>query len=86
MENDKISEKIRTFIRLRPQGKLEDTSSEEFYLTGSGSENSLSINDYDKNGSCVYYSNTLKRDYRFKFDGFFDGDVNQAEVNPLHSL
>jgi hypothetical protein len=84
-ENDRISEKIRTFIRLRPQGKLEDTSSEEFYLTGSGCDHSLSITDHDKNGSCVYYSNTLKRDYKFKFDGFFDGDVNQAEVFSLFS-
>lgn len=85
MESEKISEKIRTFVRLRPsQGRPEDlASSEDFYLTAGGSqeEGSLSIHEYERNGRCVYYSNTLKRDYQFQFDGFFDENVTQAEVS-----
>lgn len=79
MENEKIFEHIRTFIRMRPE-IIEDQTQEEFYLTSSNDISSSSITEYQKTGKCSYFSQLLKKDYQFKFDGFFDGDVTQAEV------
>jgi hypothetical protein len=85
MENERISEHIRTFVRMRPEvAVLDDNNSQEnFYLTGSGHESGSAISDYDKNGNCRYFSTTLKRDYQFKVDGFFDGNIKQDEVTFL---
>lgn len=79
MENEKISENIRTFVRLRPN-LPEDSNSEEFYLTSS-TEISSSISDYSKDGSLTYFSSILKKEQKFKVDGFFDNEITQEEVN-----
>lgn len=78
MENEKISENIHTFIRLRPD-LPEDNTGDDFYLTGS-SETGSAITEYSRKGSCTYYSSSLKREHQFQVDGFFDGQTNQEEV------
>jgi hypothetical protein len=85
MENERISEHIRTFVRMRPEVEVADdnASQENFYLTGSGQESGSAISEYDKTGNCRYFSTTLKRDYQFKVDGFFDGSTKQDEVRSL---
>ncbi len=82
MENEKISENIHTYLRLRPD-LPEDNQGDEFYLTGSN-ETGSAIVEYLRDGSCTYFSSSLKREHQFKVDGFFDGHVDQDEVRKQH--
>jgi hypothetical protein len=64
-----ISEHIKVYIRQRPldNNKVCDV-------------NHSSIKDFTSDGNCNYFSALQKKKHDFKFEGFFDDNIEQGEV------
>lgn len=84
MENEKISENIHTYIRIRPN-IIEDNINitDNFYLTSSNdlintNNNKINFNEISEG----YYSYNINnnKEYKFKVDGIFNENNNQVEV------
>jgi Kinesin motor domain len=74
MDSGTINERIKVFIRQRPN------------ITGSSEkENALSsgIKSFESNGQCSYFSATGKKSTDFQFEGFLQPSISQSEVYEL---
>lgn len=84
---ESIAENVRVYCRVRPDMPEESPEAgeeENLYLTGGMGDQetggSRIINIDETNNQCTYLSSATNAEQKFKMDGFFGPDTDQATV------
>lgn len=69
-----INERIKVFIRQRPNLNDQNNSKEEICEAASGIKRS------ECSGECSYFTSSTKKNIDFRFEGFLQPTISQSEV------